>query len=339
MGDSILGLFDTSDTDPAYGTMPPPPVYNLMAGKPAQAGWTNAVAPSGRVPRAQIGHAAKPGWTGATVSPGRTPIAQIGRQPQPASMMPPGPTSQFMPQSPQPATQQPTLTSSSSGIIPEIDMHSRNLGEDRNGVKYLTDQDERVDKYWVRLGQNMTRRGTQFDTASIKKYFFDKSQDNNRPLKYGNQPAQLAIAQMRNGGSVHKAGDLMYEWAWNSLIWVLAVKPGSNTGQGALACFFSHVGKGGRFHHSSFMAGGKVICAGEWIVEAGRLRKISANSGHYRPPLGAFHRAVNAMASAWHADTEVLLWNDRTKTWEYVNVRVFVRDPTGGGKWKTNPDA
>ncbi|XP_010683780.2 IQ domain-containing protein IQM3 [Beta vulgaris subsp. vulgaris] len=41
--------------------------------------------------------------------------------------------------------------------------------------------------------------------------------------------------------------------------------------------------KKGRFHHSSFLAGGATLAAGRLIVEHGILKSISAYSGHYRP--------------------------------------------------------
>ena len=37
------------------------------------------------------------------------------------------------------------------------------------------------------------------------------------------------------------------------------------------------------FHHSSFLAGNEVACAGEIYVENGNLIKIDNNSGHYAP--------------------------------------------------------
>ncbi|KAH9617584.1 hypothetical protein KSS87_015264 [Heliosperma pusillum] len=39
----------------------------------------------------------------------------------------------------------------------------------------------------------------------------------------------------------------------------------------------------GKFHHSSFLAGGATLAAGRMIVEDGTLKSISAYSGHYRP--------------------------------------------------------
>ncbi|CAA7397070.1 unnamed protein product [Spirodela intermedia] len=41
--------------------------------------------------------------------------------------------------------------------------------------------------------------------------------------------------------------------------------------------------KKGRFHHSSFLAGGATLAAGRLVAEAGILKAIWAYSGHYRP--------------------------------------------------------
>ncbi|CAO2839352.1 unnamed protein product [Amaranthus hypochondriacus] len=41
--------------------------------------------------------------------------------------------------------------------------------------------------------------------------------------------------------------------------------------------------KKGKFHHSSFLAGGATLAAGRLDVEHGTLKSISAYSGHYRP--------------------------------------------------------
>jgi hypothetical protein len=39
----------------------------------------------------------------------------------------------------------------------------------------------------------------------------------------------------------------------------------------------------GRFHHSSFVAGGAVKAAGSIVVEDGVLKQLTTWSGHYRP--------------------------------------------------------
>ncbi|KAI3838703.1 hypothetical protein MKX03_035542, partial [Papaver bracteatum] len=41
--------------------------------------------------------------------------------------------------------------------------------------------------------------------------------------------------------------------------------------------------KKGCFHHSSFLAGGTTLAAGRLVAENGKLKTISAYSGHYRP--------------------------------------------------------
>jgi hypothetical protein len=38
-----------------------------------------------------------------------------------------------------------------------------------------------------------------------------------------------------------------------------------------------------RFHHSSFVAGGSVLCGGELVVQRGVLEYITNHSGHYLP--------------------------------------------------------
>ncbi|KAK3034473.1 hypothetical protein RJ639_033329 [Escallonia herrerae] len=39
----------------------------------------------------------------------------------------------------------------------------------------------------------------------------------------------------------------------------------------------------GLFHHSSFLAGGATLAAGRLMAECGKLKSVSAYSGHYRP--------------------------------------------------------
>ncbi|KAM1139987.1 hypothetical protein ACFX19_040814 [Malus domestica] len=46
---------------------------------------------------------------------------------------------------------------------------------------------------------------------------------------------------------------------------------------------YAGVKKKGSFHHSSFLAGGATLAAGRLAVENGRLKSVSAYSGHYRP--------------------------------------------------------
>ncbi|KAB1221293.1 hypothetical protein CJ030_MR2G005662 [Morella rubra] len=49
----------------------------------------------------------------------------------------------------------------------------------------------------------------------------------------------------------------------------------------------------GRFHHSSFLAGGATIAAGSLVVEHGLLKSISGYSGHYRPTDDSIYRFLS----------------------------------------------
>jgi hypothetical protein len=48
----------------------------------------------------------------------------------------------------------------------------------------------------------------------------------------------------------------------------------------------------GKFHHSSFLAGRAVKAAGDWKIQEGKLKLISALSGHYHPKLESLRRAL-----------------------------------------------
>ena len=48
----------------------------------------------------------------------------------------------------------------------------------------------------------------------------------------------------------------------------------------------------GKFHHSSFLAGRDVKSAGDWVIQEGRLKAISAMSGHYHPTLDSLRKAL-----------------------------------------------
>ena len=61
--------------------------------------------------------------------------------------------------------------------------------------------------------------------------------------------------------------------------------------------FYSHSHKIGRFHHSTFLAGGVVRGAGEWRVTAGKIVQISGKSGHYQPTMKALWESAHALNS------------------------------------------
>jgi hypothetical protein len=217
------------------------------------------------------------------------------------------------------------LVVTTAGLVPVRPMqHEKDRGENKKGdVKYAGEA-ERREKYGVTMGATLTRRGRVFDTAEIKKHFSDK-----RKMDFREPRAGL-------GGQVLEgAGDLSQYWGENSLIWVCAVDSESRK-----PSFYSHVGKIGRFHHSSLVAGEDVVGAGEWIVVNGKLTKISANSGHYQPTLTFLQQSIGYMTEALHQDTQVLLYNTASG-WGYVNAKDINRlDQLGGaGEWKAHSAA
>ena len=118
------------------------------------------------------------------------------------------------------------------------------------------------------------------------------------------------------------------------MIWVCAPE-----GELEVPAFYTHVCKAGRFHHSSLVAGDDVIGAGEWIVRDGKLCKVSANSGHYRPTMSCFYRAVLHMATAFQDDTTVFLYDTVTDQWVDYRIRDFIAQPSCNGRYKVHPDS
>lgn len=53
----------------------------------------------------------------------------------------------------------------------------------------------------------------------------------------------------------------------------------------------------GRFHHSSFFAGGEVASAGELVVRDGRIELLTDRSGHYMPPRARTLQVLEQLAS------------------------------------------
>jgi hypothetical protein len=188
-------------------------------------------------------------------------------------------------------------------------------------VKYIRDLSALRDKYQVELGARVHRRGQLFDTKSIKKHFRDK-----KNYEIGN----ASLGKNRNNVQFYPTRD----WIEGGLIWVCVPHPVTDR-----PVFYSHVGKVDRFHHTSMTAGGDVIGAGEWIIANGKLLKISANSGHYRPTIDFLYRAVLHMAAAFQGKTTVLLYDSQDDKWVDYPILEFVRKPSNGGRYHTHPQA
>ncbi len=187
----------------------------------------------------------------------------------------------------------------------------RGHGETALGVKYIGDA-RRLERYRISMGYSLLRGGkdggpkSKFDTAAIKKHFMDNRGGGlGERANAGKKRSPLGTAAMlepiRNG------------WIQKSLIWVCVP-------EGDDAVFYSHVGKIHRFHHSSFVSGGDVLGAGEWVVEDGKLRTVAAVSGHYQPTLTSLLTCIRIIVSKHGNDFDVLLFNRRAG-WEAVPAR------------------
>lgn len=64
--------------------------------------------------------------------------------------------------------------------------------------------------------------------------------------------------------------------------------------------FYAASHKFGLFHHSSFLQGNPVTCAGELQVQQGRLVTLTPKTGHYRTPPDNFRRCIEHLRDVRH---------------------------------------
>ncbi len=122
------------------------------------------------------------------------------------------------------------------------------------------------------------------------KCYFQKSPDD----KSGNSPARGRIHQYRNtiGGEGVKGQYLELSPTFTAHNEVFGEE-----GTAIWVCdedgnFFSGSSEIGEFHHSTFLAGQKIIAGGEWYLVNGKVLLISNSSGHYKPTR---HQLFNAL--------------------------------------------
>ena len=77
--------------------------------------------------------------------------------------------------------------------------------------------------------------------------------------------------------------------------------------------------KVGRFHHSSFLAGGDAAAAGEIKVVAGKLRGLTNKSGHYAPSYQHMGQVLKELSTVHHQDlsgVELILHVGKKLRWK-----------------------
>ncbi|MBC5766539.1 hypothetical protein [Ramlibacter albus] len=60
--------------------------------------------------------------------------------------------------------------------------------------------------------------------------------------------------------------------------------------------FYSDSHAVGEFHHSTFLAGGRVMGAGEWVVTAGKVLLVTHKTGHYMCSIPMFYNSLKLLA-------------------------------------------
>ncbi|MCU0625747.1 MAG: hypothetical protein MUF21_04550 [Gemmatimonadaceae bacterium] len=184
-------------------------------------------------------------------------------------------------------------------------------------------------KFEVEVGAKLLRRGIHLDTATVRRDW---------DAKRANPPANSGTGQWIPGAAVMGtrlgSGQVIQRQArWDdSLIWVCVQWARE-------VVFFSHIGKLGRFHHSSFNGGMDVVCAGEWIVSDGNLQLFSANSGHYRPTITALQQAAFLLQPAFRPDTAVFVFDTQVDDFVDLPARAFIANGSHGGRYRSHPQS
>jgi hypothetical protein len=243
----------------------------------------------------------------AAVSNGRPNVPPTGSGGHPRILAPAAPAS--IPSTPVRTSWQSGKTGSHRQMqkVYADDYHNALTKDLDNDVKFLT-TDAARERYRVTVEHVMKRRGLMFDTAWIVDHFLAKG---------------VAQARFQSRAPFPPGWD-------KSCIWVCAPNRDDKP------VFYSHICKLNKFHHSTFMGGGSVIGAGEWIVRQGKLVSFSANSGYYRTEMKQLYNAALHMRDAVRPSTTVLLWDVRNDGWVARPYQDFIRSPTDNGRYKTN---
>ncbi|MBL8818314.1 MAG: hypothetical protein JNL58_19965 [Planctomyces sp.] len=88
---------------------------------------------------------------------------------------------------------------------------------------------------------------------------------------------------------------------------------------------YTHAAKVHRFHHSSFVNGNAVKCAGDWEVKDGKLIWISPASGHYKPTFDNLHNAIQVLANKF--GIQATSYKVKVFEWETASKKIPVLIP------------
>ncbi|MDP2007700.1 MAG: hypothetical protein Q8K45_18665 [Rubrivivax sp.] len=191
------------------------------------------------------------------------------------------------------------------------------LADRRAGVDYPSDRTP----FETQIGQSIRFHDEPLDTEVYKSAYL------------GGRRGEPLLSPHGAGITPEQA----HLWGYQSMIWVCAPHPVTGN-----ATFYTSVCLKNQFHHSSFMQGKGVIAAGEWIVRAGYLMRISGCSGHYKPPLDFLYRAVLHLAPAFvrtrdpAQGTTVFLYDSTDRRWVDLPIDAFIAAPSQAGRYQVS---
>ncbi len=89
--------------------------------------------------------------------------------------------------------------------------------------------------------------------------------------------------------------------------------------------FYTHAHVVSQFHHSTFLAGGRVLGAGEWVVSAGKILLITHKTGHYAAsPRNLFHALLLLKTRVDLSRTVVQVQNFENRTLTHVTASEYL---------------
>ncbi len=80
----------------------------------------------------------------------------------------------------------------------------------------------------------------------------------------------------------------------------------------------------GKFHHSSFLSGKPVKCAGEVLFLNGAVRYVSNESGHYQPSTQQLIDIVEVLRDVYHVNLAQLAVADLSTQIEWATATIFL---------------
>jgi hypothetical protein len=83
--------------------------------------------------------------------------------------------------------------------------------------------------------------------------------------------------------------------------------------------FYTASHKVSEFHHSSFLAGGRVLAAGEWVISGGKVLLVTNKTGHYAATAANIYSALKLLADRLDVSRTVVAIKD----WSTNAIRYF----------------